>query len=61
MYNDCSDGANRTGVYLTLAVCIERVEVEDNVDIYQTLRWLRTQRAGLVGNAVSIPSNLGEQ
>ncbi|EDO35064.1 predicted protein, partial [Nematostella vectensis] len=46
----CSDGAGRTGVFLALAISIERLEAEDTVDIFQTVRWLRSQRPALVGS-----------
>ncbi|XP_044169231.1 receptor-type tyrosine-protein phosphatase F-like isoform X1 [Acropora millepora] len=44
----CSNGDGRTGVFLALSLSIERLETEDSVDIFQTLRWLRSQRARLV-------------
>lgn len=46
----CSNGDGRTGVFLSLCLSIERLETEDNVDIFQTVRWLRSQRAGLVSS-----------
>ena len=49
----CSNGDGRTGVFLSLCLSIERLDTEDTVDIFQTVRWLRSQRAGLVSNAVS--------
>lgn len=47
----CSNGDGRTGVFICLCLSIERLETEDNVDVFQTVRWLRSQRAGLVTNA----------
>jgi len=44
----CSNGDGRTGVFLSLCLNIERLETEDNVDVFQTVRWLRSQRVGLV-------------
>lgn len=44
----CSNGDGRTGVFLALSLSIERLETEDSVDIFRTLRWLRSQRARLV-------------
>ena len=49
----CSNGDGRTGVFLSLCLSIERLDTEDTVDVFQTVRWLRSQRAGLVSNAVS--------
>lgn len=49
----CSNGDGRTGVFLALCLSIERLETEDNVNIFQTIRWLRSQRARLVSSLVS--------
>ena len=48
-----SNGDGRTGVFLSLCLNIERLETEDNVDVFQTVRWLRSQRVGLVNTLVS--------
>uniref|UniRef100_A0A1I8IDP8 Protein-tyrosine-phosphatase n=1 Tax=Macrostomum lignano TaxID=282301 RepID=A0A1I8IDP8_9PLAT len=44
----CSAGVGRTGVFLTLAVVLERMRYEGVVDMYQTVRTLRTQRPAMV-------------
>lgn len=46
----CSNGDGRTGVFLSLCLSIDRLETDDNVDIFNTVRWLRSQRAGLVSS-----------
>ncbi|CAF1015092.1 unnamed protein product [Rotaria sordida] len=44
----CSAGAGRTGVFLTLSIVLERIRYEGVVDIFQTVKLLRTQRPALV-------------
>jgi len=44
----CSAGVGRTGVLIALCNMIERVRVEGVVDIFQTVRELRTQRPAMV-------------
>ncbi|KAF5402068.1 Receptor-type tyrosine-protein phosphatase delta [Paragonimus heterotremus] len=44
----CSNGIGRTGVFLALSIVLERMRYEGVVDMFQTVRMLRTQRTGLV-------------
>ncbi|UXI17727.1 RING finger protein 11 [Sarcoptes scabiei] len=44
----CSAGVGRTGVFITLSIVLERLQNEDVLDLFQTVRTLRTQRPGLV-------------
>ncbi|GIX90945.1 hypothetical protein CDAR_177492 [Caerostris darwini] len=44
----CSAGVGRTGVFITLSVVLERMQYEGVVDIFQSIRILRTQRPGMV-------------
>ncbi|CAF0990930.1 unnamed protein product [Adineta steineri] len=44
----CSAGAGRTGVFLTLSIVLERIRYEGVVDVFQTVKLLRTQRPALV-------------
>ncbi|KAG8191089.1 hypothetical protein JTE90_008401 [Oedothorax gibbosus] len=44
----CSAGVGRTGVFITLSIVLERMQYEGVVDIFQTIRILRTQRPGMV-------------
>ncbi|UYV73148.1 PTPRD [Cordylochernes scorpioides] len=44
----CSAGAGRTGVFITLSIVLERMQYEGVVDLFQTVRTLRTQRPGMV-------------
>jgi protein tyrosine phosphatase len=47
-------GAGRTGVFLTLSIVLERIRYEGVVDIFQTVKLLRTQRPALVQTEVNI-------
>lgn len=44
----CSAGVGRTGVFITLSVVLERMQYEGVVDMFQTVRMLRTQRPAMV-------------
>ncbi|XP_037557275.1 tyrosine-protein phosphatase Lar-like isoform X4 [Dermacentor silvarum] len=44
----CSAGVGRTGVFITLSIVLERLQSEGVLDIFQTVRTLRTQRPGMV-------------
>ncbi|XP_053987355.1 tyrosine-protein phosphatase Lar isoform X5 [Hylaeus volcanicus] len=44
----CSAGVGRTGVFITLSIVLERMQYEGLVDIFQTVRILRTQRPAMV-------------
>ncbi|GFQ81296.1 tyrosine-protein phosphatase Lar [Trichonephila clavata] len=44
----CSAGVGRTGVFITLSIVLERMQYEGVVDIFQSIRILRTQRPGMV-------------
>ncbi|CAI2737118.1 unnamed protein product [Dicrocoelium dendriticum] len=44
----CNYGAGRTGVFLTIALILERMRYEGVVDMFQTVKLLRWQRPGLV-------------
>ncbi|CAH8437384.1 unnamed protein product [Dicrocoelium dendriticum] len=44
----CSTGTGRTGVFLALSIVLERMRYEGVVDMFQTVRMLRTQRPGLI-------------
>ena len=50
----CSDGSGRTGAISSLMFSIERVKLEGVIDIFQTVRMMRTQRTGVVRTLVSI-------
>ncbi len=42
----------RTGVFITLSIVLERMQYEGVVDIFQTVRALRTQRPAMVQTEV---------
>jgi netrin-G3 ligand len=46
-------GAGRTGVFLTLSIVLERIRYEGVVDVFQTVKLLRTQRPALVQTEVN--------
>ncbi|TWW58064.1 Receptor-type tyrosine-protein phosphatase S [Takifugu flavidus] len=41
-------GVGRTGVFITLSIVLERMRYEGVVDIFQTVKMLRTQRPAMV-------------
>ncbi|XP_074601531.1 tyrosine-protein phosphatase Lar isoform X2 [Brevipalpus obovatus] len=44
----CSAGVGRTGVFISMSIVLERIQNEGVVDLFQTVRILRTQRPGMV-------------
>ncbi|XP_034003073.1 protein tyrosine phosphatase receptor type Fa isoform X4 [Trematomus bernacchii] len=44
----CSAGVGRTGVFITLSIILERMRYEGAVDLFQTVKTLRTQRPAMV-------------
>ncbi|XP_060934457.1 protein tyrosine phosphatase receptor type Fa isoform X2 [Limanda limanda] len=44
----CSVGVGRTGVFITLSIILERMRYEGVVDLFQTVKMLRTQRPAMV-------------
>lgn len=49
-----SDGVSRTGAFCTLYSVLERVKVDQVVDVYLATKTLRIQRAGLLETLVSV-------
>ena len=49
-----SDGISRTGAFCSLYSVLERVKTEQIVDVFQAVKTLRIQRAGLLGTIVSL-------
>ncbi|KAG7262625.1 hypothetical protein CRUP_019556, partial [Coryphaenoides rupestris] len=47
-YNMPHAGVGRTGVFITLSIVLERMRYEGVVDIFQTVKMLRTQRPAMV-------------
>lgn len=47
-----SAGVGRTGVFITLSIVLECMQYEGVVDIFQTVRILRTQRPAMVQTEV---------
>jgi len=51
-----SAGVGRTGVFITLSIVLERMRYEGVVDIFQTVKMLRTQRPAMVQTEVGAPA-----
>lgn len=49
----CSAGVGRTGVFITLSIVLERMQYEGVLDVFQTVRILRSQRIHMVQTEVS--------
>jgi len=49
---ECSMGVGRTGVFIALSIALERMRFEGVVDMFQTVRLLRTQRPAMVQSEV---------
>ena len=46
----CSDGVGRTGAFIATHAEMERMKAESVVDLFQFIKAVRIQRAGLVSN-----------
>ncbi|KAF0287721.1 Receptor-type tyrosine-protein phosphatase delta [Amphibalanus amphitrite] len=44
----CSAGVGRTGAFIALSIALERMQFEGVVDMFNTVRILRTQRPAMV-------------
>lgn len=44
----CSNGSGRSGAFAALMYCIERVKLEGLVDVFQTVRTMRTHRVSVI-------------
>ncbi len=47
-----SDGVGRTGAFITIHAQMERMKSEAVVDLFQYIKAIRIQRAGMVSNKV---------
>ena len=52
-----SAGVGRTGVFITLSIVLERMRYEGVVDMFQTVKMLRTQRPAMVQTEVRNTAN----
>ena len=48
-----SNGMGRTGVFITAMSEIERVKIEGEIDLFQTVKAIRVQRPNMVCTVVS--------
>ncbi|XP_033097034.1 receptor-type tyrosine-protein phosphatase epsilon-like [Anneissia japonica] len=46
----CINGIGRSGIYCTVVEVVERMKLENVIDVFQTLKKLRSNRPGLVQN-----------
>lgn len=53
----CSAGVGRTGVFISLSIVLERMQYEGVLDVFQTVRILRSQRPAMVQTEVSFSQN----
>lgn len=50
--NSPSDGSGRTGTFCAVNIALERVKLDGTIDMFQSVRRLRTQRPLMVQTAV---------
>jgi protein tyrosine phosphatase len=48
-----SDGAGRTGTYIAISNLLERMKIEQAMDVFQSIKIIRGARPQFVENAVS--------
>lgn len=49
-----SDGVGCSGTFCALMISINRFKAEQMTDVFQTINTIRTQKPGVVANAVSV-------
>ena len=57
MLVSASAGVGRTGVFIALSITLERMRFEGVVDLFQTVKTLRTQRPAMVQTEVRDATN----
>lgn len=55
-----SAGVGRTGIFITLSIVLERMRFEGVVDLFQTVKLLRTQRPAMVQTEVRKAAEKGD-
>ncbi|XP_065680365.1 receptor-type tyrosine-protein phosphatase delta isoform X3 [Hydra vulgaris] len=48
----CSDGASRCGTFLACSIILHHLQLEQAVDVFQTIRKIRTSRSQFVNNVI---------
>ena len=48
------NGASRSGLYVAISCLIERLKLEKEIDVFQTIKQLRLCRSHLVDNLVRL-------
>ena len=56
-YYDCRNGIGRSGVFCSLWNVMEKIKMDDKVDIFQAAKRLRASRPNMVESLVSLPTN----
>ena len=54
IFNPHSAGVGRTGTFMAILVQLARIQSESSVDIYNYVRYMRTQRPMMVMNEVCV-------
>ena len=47
-----SDTVSRSGIFCTFYIAMQQIKIEQQADIYEILKTLRTQKPGLITSAV---------
>lgn len=55
-----SAGVGRTGIFIALSIVLERMRFEGVVDLFQTVKLLRTQRPAMVQTEVGNAAEKGD-
>lgn len=50
----CSDGAGRSGTFISIAIILERFKTEQLIDVFQTVKKIRAFQPQFVENVVSL-------
>lgn len=51
-YFNYSNGAGHTGTYIAISILLEQLRMEKNVDVFQTVRKIRSVRPEFIENEV---------
>ncbi|XP_028402504.1 receptor-type tyrosine-protein phosphatase F-like [Dendronephthya gigantea] len=50
----CGNGAGRTGTFVTISICMERLKIEQRVDVFQCIKLIREHRPQFVENELQL-------
>ena len=57
----CSDGASQSGLFCAVSYLVERLKLEQEVDVFQSTKHVKINRPQLVPNVVSNDFLLGRR